>query len=92
MSTATVSHHRVSDPLALAAAVAVIIGGATVIGVAAFQHDTTTPAAPAAPVHGKITVNHPARVGLGDFRQSRQSHQGARTTSPTGGHPMVSES
>jgi hypothetical protein len=89
MSTATATPRR-SDPIAIAAAVVCIIGGATVIGVAASQSDYVAPSVPAPPVHGKVTVNHPSRIGLGDFTRSRQSQQGD-TSSLKGGHTTVSE-
>jgi hypothetical protein len=91
MSTATATPHRFSDPIAIAAAVVCIIGGATVIGVAASQSEYVAPSLPAAPVHGKITVNHPARIGQGDFTRPQQSQQGADTTPLKGGHTTVSE-
>jgi len=91
MSTAATAHHRISDPIAMAAAVAVIIGGAAVIGVAASQSETTTPVAPAAPVHGKVTWSHPgpSRVGMGDFAQNQQ--HGSGNARLHGGHSTVSE-
>jgi hypothetical protein len=86
MSTAATTHHRYSDPLAIAAAVAVIVGGATVIGIAVNQNDATTPTAPAAPVHGKVAVKHPSRVGMGDFRQSPEN--AGHPTPLKGGHTV----
>src|ERR1700748_1858382 len=91
MSTAATAHHRISDPIAMAAAVAVIIGGAAVIGVAASQSETTPPVAPAAPRHGKVPGSHPgpSRVGMGDFAQNQQ--QGSGNARLHGGHATVSE-
>jgi hypothetical protein len=87
MSITATTQHRFGDPIAMAAAVAVIIGGATLIGVAVAQ-DTPAPTVPAAPTHGKHVVpNPPSRVGLGDFTQSEQG--GSPSAPLKGGHSMV---
>jgi hypothetical protein len=89
MSTATSTHHRLSDPLATAAAIAVIVAGASVIGVAAFQGDSTEPTAPAAPVHGKGAYHHPARIGQGDF--TRTDPGAGSTPALKGGHVVAGQ-
>jgi hypothetical protein len=104
MSTAATTQHRFSDPIAMAAAVVVIIGGATVIGVAATQDSTTAPATHTTPAQ---VNSHPgAKVGLGDFAQDNgtsnrgdyaappqggapSENTGDNFTPPPGGHPMV---
>ena len=80
-TTTTASPHRFSYPIAVATAVVVIIGGATLIGVAASQSESTTPTTPAPPVHGKVW-NHPgAKTGMGDFNDFIHQRQGG------GNHP-----
>ena len=82
MSTALTTHHRFSDPLAAAAAVVVIVGSASVIGVAMSQDNTdTTPNAPS-----QVSPGPAARVGLGDF--TRPGTTGP-SQSPSGGHTVV---
>jgi hypothetical protein len=77
MSTAVSTHHRISNPLATAAAVLVIIAGAGVIGVAVSQDDSATP--PTTPIgmthgrHGGTSWNPGDRVGMGDFTQSQKT-------------------
>ena len=89
MSTAATTQHRFSDPLAMAAAVVVIIGGATVIGVAATQDSTTTPSTPTAPAQA---YNYPGgRIGLGDFTlDNTKPNRGDYAAPPQGGAPGVS--
>ncbi len=82
MSTA-ISTHRYSDPLAVAAAIVVILGGASVIGVAMASGDT---AAPAAPAQTRVVDEPPSsRIGTGDF----QVRQGSHTQPLKGGHSLV---
>jgi hypothetical protein len=83
MSTAATTQSRFSDPIAMAAAVVVIIGGATVIGVAASHDSTAAPSAPTAPA--QVNGYPGAGVGLGDFTRSDQGH----TASLKGGHVMI---
>jgi hypothetical protein len=85
MSTALATHHRFTDPLAAAAAVAVIVGGASVIGVAMSQagNDTATQA-PSAPA--QVSPGHPSRVGLGDFQRSGTQSPSAPLK---GGHTVI---
>lgn len=84
MSTA-ISTHRFSDPLAVAAAVVVILGGASVIGVAMTSDHT---AAPAAPAQARVVDEPPSsRIGTGDF----QARQAPHTPPLKGGHSMVGQ-
>ena len=70
MSTALSTHHRFTDPIAAAAAVTVIVGGAALIGVAMAQpDDVAAPSAPSAPA--QVAPNPPSRVGQGDFARPR---------------------
>jgi hypothetical protein len=85
MSTALTTYHRFSDPLAAAAAVAVIVGGASVIGVAMSQSNNHT--APSAPsTSAQVGPDHAARIGLGDFTRSQAT---SHSQAPRGGHTMV---
>lgn len=86
MSTALISHHRISNPLAAAAAVIVIAGGATLVGVAMSQGDDAAPSAPSAPA--QVNPNPPSRVGQGDFNQSQKGTD-HRNTYRGGGHPQL---
>jgi hypothetical protein len=87
MSTA-ISTHRFSDPLAMAAAVVVIVGGASVIGVAAFQGDATTTAPPASTQGQAVVPNPPSRIGQGDFTQNNaEPNRGDYAAPPQGGAP-----
>lgn len=87
MSTALSTHHRISDPLATAAAVLVIIAGAGVIGLAVAQDESTSaPSAPNGLTHGRHTSWNPGdRIGLGDFTAP---DQGGLTPPLKGGHTM----
>lgn len=67
MSTVVTTHRRFSDPLAMAAAVVVIVGGTTLIGVAVNDDSSTKPSAPTAPA--QLAPNPASRIGLGDFQQ-----------------------
>ena len=88
MSTAvgTTHHHRFVNPIAAAAAVLVMAGGATAIGVALSQSDDTAPSAPTAPA--EVNHNPPSRVGQGDFTQPQNAPE-HRDTFRGGGHTEV---
>ena len=86
MSTAVSTHHRFTDPIAAAAAVTVIVGGAALIGVAMAQtDDAPAPSAPSAPA--QVAPNSPSRVGQGDFAPSEPSGQSLDTLK--GGHTTI---
>jgi hypothetical protein len=86
MSTALSTHHRFTDPIAAAVAVAVIIGGAAVIGVVMAQTDD--PAAPSAPdAPAQVAPDPPSRVGQGDFARPQREAQHVGTL--TGGHSTI---
>jgi hypothetical protein len=81
MSTALPTHHRIVDPVAAAAAVAVVIGGAAVLGVAM----SGEPTAPTAPGQTRLDRS-PSRIGLGDFTRV----QAAGHLAPVkGGHTVI---
>jgi hypothetical protein len=82
MSTA-VSHHHFTNPIATAVAVAVVLGGAAVIGVGVSRDSDNPPAAPSAPA--QVAPASPFRVGLGDFSRAQKGSQ-HRTTYRGGGH------
>jgi len=87
MSTAIgTHHHRFVNPIAAATAVVVVVGGATVIGVALSQSDDNAPSAPTAPA--EVNHNPASRVGQGDFTQS-QNGPDHRNTFRGGGHTEV---
>jgi len=87
MSTAIgTTHHRSVNPIAAAAAVAVIAGGAAVIGVVLSQSDDNAPSAPSAPA--QVNHNPPSRVGQGDFAQTQKGLD-HRDTFRGGGHTEV---
>jgi hypothetical protein len=76
MSTAlTTSHHRFSDPLGISAAVLVVVGALTVLGVAVTTGEQATPARPTAPAQARVQTDEPpsSRIGLTASRQ--QHHQ-----------------
>jgi hypothetical protein len=82
MSTATTSHHSFSDPLAMAAAaLVVVVGGATVIGLVSTLGDSTSPVAPTAPAHGRAAMRgtSPRRTGATSPLRRRAATRG---TSP----------
>lgn len=88
MSTALSTHHRISDPLATAAAVLVIIAGAGVLGLAVAQDDpASAPSTPTGLTHGRHTTswNPGDRVGLGDFARPQS---GGHSTPGKGGHTL----
>jgi hypothetical protein len=86
MSTALSTHHRFTDPIATAAAVTVIVGGAALIGVAMAQtDDAPAPSAPSAPA--QVAPNSPSRVGQGDFARPERGDQHVGTLS--GGHSTI---
>jgi hypothetical protein len=63
MSTAAPRSHRLWDPVALAAAVGVLAGGATVFGVVTAQHGAEHPSSPAVPsVPGRTALIIPIPV------------------------------
>jgi len=86
MSTAVSTHHHSINPIAAATAVAVLLGGAAVVGVAISQSDD--PAAPSAPrATSQLEPNPPSRVGQGDFAPSEPSGQSLDTLK--GGHTTI---
>ena len=87
MSTAVSTHHHSINPIAAATAVAVLLGGAAVVGVAMSQSDD--PAAPSAPrATSQLEPNPPSRVGQGDFTQPQNAPE-HRDTFRGGGHTEV---
>ena len=86
MSTAVSTHHHSINPIAAATAVAVLLGGAAVVGVAMTQSDD--PAASLAPrATAQLAPNSPTRVGRGDFAPPEPSGQSLDTLK--GGHSTI---
>ena len=86
MSTAVSTHHHSINPIAAATAVAVLLGGAAVVGVAMSQSDD--PAAPSAPrATSQLEPNPPSRVGQGDFAAPERGGQSLDTLK--GGHSTI---
>lgn len=94
MSTAATTHFRFSDPLAMAAAVVVILGGATAIGVVAQVNDGST--SPAATPGTSVQAPHACyRNACTPTWNHGHSHPGGHQTNggdyvapPRGGHVM----
>jgi hypothetical protein len=86
MSTAVSTHHHSINPIAAATAVAVLLGGAAVVGVAMTQSDD--PAASLAPrATAQLEPNPASRVGRGDFAPPEPSGQSLDTLK--GGHSTI---
>jgi hypothetical protein len=107
MTTAVSTQHRFSQPTALiaAAATAVIVGGAAVVGIALSQDDTAAPIAPArAPDACQVNACMPHDGGgKGDVKPNRGDYaappqggagnvtpnRGDYAAPPQGGHVVI---
>jgi hypothetical protein len=87
MSTVATTHRRFSDPFTMAAAVVVIVGGTTLIGISVNHDSPTTPSAPAA--SAQLAPNPASRIGLGDFQQ--KSAGDGPASSPRRGGTQLSQ-